>query len=171
MKKRYKGNLFLDSLFTLFIIDCDGVLTDGTIPRRFSIYDGLGLKMIMQKGVKVIIVSGATSDDIRKRANELNLTACYLGVENKENIVRSLIQSNGLNVNNVLYMGDDLNDLLAFKEVGLSIAPKNAIKEIKNNVNYITKKQGGAGAVREVCDLWLKYYGKNKSKNFSKKNI
>ena len=171
MVRRYKGNLFSDSLFILFIIDCDGVLTDGMIPRRFNIYDGLGLKMIMQKGVKVIILSGANSNDIQERANELNLTECYLGIKNKEKIVRNLIQSNGLNVNEVSYMGDDLNDLLALKEVGFPIAPKNAIKEVKKYVKYITKNQGGNGAVREVCNLWLKQYEKNKSKNFSKKNI
>ena len=155
MKKRYKGKLFGGSPL-LFILDCDGVLTDGMIPRRFNIYDGAGLTMLMQKGIKVVIVSGANSNDIQVRADELKLTGCFLGIKNKEIIVKQLIESNRIYPYEVIYMGDDLNDLNAFEEVGIKIAPRNATKEVKKHANYITNKKGGEGAIREVCDLWLK---------------
>jgi len=149
---------------TLLVLDCDGVLTDGTIPRRFSVYDGAGIKGFIDSGKKVIILSGAPWDrNLQERAEKLGIWHVFSGVKDKGLFLEFFLEANNINPEKVLYMGDDLNDLPAFRKAGISVAPKNAVKIIRNEADFVTKKEGGNGAVRELCDLLLKTDGNYKA--------
>jgi len=170
LKKRfcYRGMLRKRAcLIALLILDCDGVLTDGMLPRRFNIYDGLGIKRLVKTGINVMFISGSVNaEDIHLRAKDLGIKSCYTGIQNKEEAFKNLLIEKGIQSNQVAYMGDDINDLGAIRLAGFSVAPKNAVKEVLKKVHYITKREGGHGAVREICDLLCQYH--DQSKNIKK---
>ena len=148
----------------LLILDVDGVLTDGTVyyfdngveGKGFHIQDGLGMKRLMKRGIEIAIISGKASPATRHRLESLGVRHSYLGVgEDKGQSFLELKQKLGLVDENIVYVGDDLPDLPIMQQVGLSIAVANAVPEIKNLADHVTKRCGGEGAVREVCDMLL----------------
>lgn len=147
----------------LLILDVDGVLTDGTIwlsaqgeeLKRFHIHDGLGLKRIQNAGIIVAIISGRSSKSVSARMAELNIHHVYQGCADKVSVFEKLINELGIKPQEVAYMGDDLPDLPVMRLVGLSIAVANACPEVKNIAHWQTQKEGGMGAVREICDRLL----------------
>ena len=148
----------------LLILDVDGILTpgvlnyaeDGNDLKTFHIHDGLGLKLLQRFGIKVAIISGKTSQALKRRLEELGIKHIYLGHENKRAAYQELKQILTLNDHEIAYMGDDLPDLPLLLQVGWSISVPNAHPEVLQRVNFITKNFGGSGAVREVCDIILK---------------
>jgi 3-deoxy-D-manno-octulosonate 8-phosphate phosphatase (KDO 8-P phosphatase) len=149
-------------------LDVDGVLTDGTIIygndglelRVFDSQDGFGITNAIQKGIRVGIITGRKSDLIKRRANELGIVDIYEGSIDKVTPLKELKRIYRLEESEIAYIGDDILDLPILKKVGLSAAPQNAIHEVKMRVDYVTKVQGGHGAVREVIDLILKAQNK-----------
>ena len=149
----------------LLILDVDGVLTDGRITysstseevKSFHTHDGLGIKLLQMQKVNVAILTGRKSDVVTRRAKELGITVVIQNSQNKLNDLKQLMQSNfpHLTFDNIGYVGDDIQDLLAMQSVGLSFAPQNAHKTILEIADYTTKLSGGFGAVREVCDLLI----------------
>jgi 3-deoxy-D-manno-octulosonate 8-phosphate phosphatase (KDO 8-P phosphatase) len=147
----------------LLAMDIDGVLTDGGVyiseegneTRRFDIKDGLGLKKVMAEGIQVIWVSSGVCEAARSRANGLGIDEVHLGVVDKLGLLERICDENGITLDKVAYIGDDLTDVTALKRVGLACAPKDAVESIKRFTHYITEARGGHGAVREVCDLLL----------------
>jgi 3-deoxy-D-manno-octulosonate 8-phosphate phosphatase (KDO 8-P phosphatase) len=145
----------------LLALDSDGVLTDGGVYiaddgyefRRFDIKDGLGLKRVMQAGVKVAIISSASCEAVRVRADGLGIEHVYLGVQDKLTCLQQVCGHLGISMDQVAYMGDDLPDLEVFQVVGLSIAPADAVEEACQAVSYVTTASSGRGAVRELCCL------------------
>jgi len=155
----------------LLILDVDGVLTDGSIiysdnggeSKSFNVKDGLGIKMLLQGGIKVAIISGRNSRAVEYRAKDLGIKEVYQGVKDKVAIFDEILKRNKINPEEIGFMGDDLIDLPLLYRVGFAIGVADAVKEVKKAVDYVTKVPGGKGAVREVCELVLKSQGKWKT--------
>ncbi|MFL0354596.1 HAD family hydrolase [Xanthomarina sp. GH4-25] len=163
--KSYKE--YLEHITTL-IFDVDGVLTDGTITvtttgemlRTMNIKDGYALKTALDKGFNVCIISGGTNEGVRKRLEGLGLTDIYLGAHNKIEQLNDYLNKHQIEVKNVLYMGDDIPDYPVMTLVGLPCCPQDAVQEIKAISKYVSHKNGGKGAVRDVIEQVLKVQGK-----------
>ncbi len=152
----------------LLILDVDGVLTDGRIIMNdsgeeikcFHVRDGHGLRLLMNAGIHVVIITGRKSKTVEHRAKDLGIQEVYQGVENKESLVKKLMLQKKVDKEQVCCMGDDLPDLPMFNQVGVSIAVADACSELRTEADFVTRKRGGKGAVREVCELILKTQGK-----------
>jgi len=147
----------------LFITDVDGVLTDGSLIlgnngeefKSFNSQDGMGIKLLQKNDIKVAIITGRSSKIVENRAEELDIKEVYQGIDDKIKTFNNLLDKYSLNSNEVSYIGDDLNDLPVLNEVGLSFTVSNGVDKVKENVDYVTEKSGGKGAVREAAELIL----------------
>ena len=152
----------------LLALDVDGVLTDGTINignngeifKGFNAKDGLGISCALRSGVHIAIITGRKSEIIHKRAEELGISLLCEGVKDKYSELRRLAEELQLTQDEIAYMGDDLNDLPAFKAAGISFAPQDAVTEVITMANIVTTKCGGRGAVREAVENILKAQNK-----------
>ena len=146
-----------------FLMDVDGVMTDGTISlnengeetQKFSIYDGQGVSLLHAANIGVGILSGRKIPCVIRRADDLKIRDLSLGVTDKLASYHEMAQRHGLRDEEVAYMGDDLPDLPVLMAVGFSIAPGNAVTAVLKKVDWVTKRCGGAGAVREAIDFIL----------------
>ena len=165
-KDRDKASRILPSgleQIRLLAIDIDGVLTDGGVYvlddgsefRRFSIRDGLGLKRLIENGIRVAWLSNGNSQTALHRARHLGIDEVHLGVEDKATHLEGICESTGIPLIAVMFIGDDLTDLSAASRVGLFCAPRDAAEQVRNAADYVTEAKGGHGAVRELCDLLL----------------
>ena len=168
--KNYKEIL---SKIDTFIFDVDGVLTDGSLTvttdgemlRTMNVKDGYALKAALDSGYKIAIISGGTNEGVRTRLKALGVEFIYLGSHDKIKQLNSFINSSGVNMNNILYMGDDIPDIPVLKVVGLSCCPQDAVNEVKEVSTYVSNKNGGKGAVRDVIEQVMKIHGKWNSFN------
>ncbi len=151
----------------LLFLDVDGVLTDGRITlnengeevKTFDVKDGLGLKLLMNDGVEVVIVTGRRSRVVAHRARELGIREVYQGISDKRAVCKRLIAQKGLKKSEVGAVGDDLPDLAMFRESGLRITVADGAGEVREQADFITHKRGGYGAVRELSEWILKCRG------------
>ena len=151
----------------LLILDVDGVLTDGRITmnergeevKSFNVKDGLGLKILMSAGIEVVIITGRKSMVVEHRAKELGIEKVYQGIADKGKLCREIIGEKGLKRGEVCCIGDDLPDLAMFMEAGFNIAVADAVEEVREEADFVTRKKGGDGAVREACEWILKSRG------------
>lgn len=149
---------------TTFIFDVDGVLTDGSLllldngvqARRMNIKDGYALQLAVKTGYRVLIVSGAQSDQVKQRLEKLGVTDIHMSVADKKKLVGEYIQKNNLPISEVLYMGDDIPDLPVMSLVGLPCCPADAVNEIREAAVYISNVNGGLGCARDVIEKVLK---------------
>jgi 3-deoxy-D-manno-octulosonate 8-phosphate phosphatase (KDO 8-P phosphatase) len=145
----------------LLCLDVDGVLTDGHLywagpgvfSQRFSVKDGVGIKLLETAGVAVAILSAGDVPSGRDRARSLGLQHAYFGLTDKVATFRDLMQRVGLETAQTAFMGDELSDLPLLREVGVSFTVPDAPSEVRQAVDYVTRRPGGDGAVREVTDL------------------
>lgn len=145
----------------LLILDVDGVLTDGRlwysadreVLKVFHVQDGLGIKRLLQTGVKVAIISSQKNQAVFQRARELGISYIFQSERNKRIPYEKLVSQLQLDEKEIAYIGDDLPDLPVMQRVGLAIAVANAVPEVHSSAHWSTNKRGGEGAVREVCDL------------------
>ncbi|MCC7016541.1 MAG: HAD hydrolase family protein [Rhodospirillales bacterium] len=145
----------------LLSLDVDGVLTDGglyygdngTVTRKFNVQDGVGIKRVLALGVKVAFVSAGTTRSIHHRARTLGVRHVLSGVADKHAEIVKLSRSLGVPLAAVAHIGDDFNDLPLLKAVGLPLSVPNAVPEARASAHYVTRRCGGEGAVREICDL------------------
>ena len=157
-------------MIELLVLDVDGTLTNGEISytnsgeelKSFDVKDGLAIASWTKKyGKKVAIITGRSSKIVEKRAKELGITHLYQGVDNKDEILEQILQKENLTWQNVAAIGDDLNDYKMLKKAGLSFCVNDAVDDIKDIVDIVTKYNGGNGAVREMIEIILqKYYNK-----------
>lgn len=160
--KEYLANI------TTFIFDVDGVLTDGSITvttdgemlRTMSIKDGFGLKTAVDAGFNICIISGGSNEGVRKRLSGLGIKDIFLGAHNKIEQLNAYLDKHNIAKQQVLYMGDDIPDYPVMKLVGLPCCPQDAVAEIKGISKYISHKNGGKGAVRDVIEQVLKVHDK-----------
>ncbi|MBB4823637.1 N-acylneuraminate cytidylyltransferase [Sporosarcina luteola] len=149
----------------LFATDCDGVLTDagmyyskeGDALKKFNTKDGMGFALLKEHGVILAIITGENSEIVSKRAEKLGIEDVFLGCKDKVNAMNELLEKYNLTYEDVGYIGDDINDKNLLKKVGVSFAVNDAVEEIKKTVDFITEKNGGMGAIREIADLILSY--------------
>ncbi len=149
----------------MLALDVDGVLTDCRVfldesrewRRMFSIRDGYGLVRLREQGYKLAIITASKAKDIRERAQVLKIDYFHDGNLDKLTEFNLLLKNSGLKAEEVAYMGDDLFDIPVLKEVGFAATVPEAMEEVFPVVQYITKRPGGNGAVREVCELIIKY--------------
>ena len=151
----------------LMVLDVDGVLTDGRVAldadgreiKAFDVKDGLGLKRLMRAGIEVALVTGRASKAVSCRAAELGIEDVFMGIADKKAVCRKMMAEKGLCREAVCAMGDDLPDLAMFEESGLCIAVADAAREVRGRADYITRRRGGQGAVREAAEWILKCRG------------
>jgi 3-deoxy-D-manno-octulosonate 8-phosphate phosphatase (KDO 8-P phosphatase) len=136
------------------------LLENGLQARQMNIKDGLALQMAVKNGYKVVIVSGAASDPVINRFRYLGIEEIHLGIKDKLNFVQFFVDRNNLNWNEVLFMGDDLPDLLVLQKAGLPCCPADAAIEVKKISKYISAQKGGNGCVRDVIEKVLKLNGR-----------
>ena len=154
----------------LLAMDVDGVLTDGTLGyserdeiKRFHVADGLGLTSLRLMGYTVAWISGRESAAVSRRAAELKIPHLLSGARDKAASLRKLLPQTGIALEQTAYIGDDWNDLPAFEVVGIAIAVANAAPEVQCRADWITKREGGQAAVREVCDALLEATGRREA--------
>lgn len=152
----------------LLIMDVDGVLTDGRIVldeqgreiKSFDVKDGYGLVMLRQKGIKTAIISARSAKAVSARAKDLNIDKIFQDAYPKLHAYEKILKSLKLTDEEACFIGDDLPDVPVMERVGFAVAVPSAVPEVKRVCDYITQKDGGAGAVREVVELILKTQGK-----------
>ncbi len=166
--KQWKEALPRARNIKILLLDVDGVLTDGNIiytqdggeSKKFNTQDGFGLRILQNAGIEVGIITARSSEAVRRRAADLKLTHVFQGSNNKAVAYEQILEKTGLKPEQTAYMGDDWLDLTLLCRVGLALAPANAVFEVKQRAHYVTSKPGGAGAVREACELLLEAAGK-----------
>ena len=143
--------------------DVDGVLTDGGLYfseagetiKRFHTLDGHGLKLLQRAGITPVIITGRDSPALRTRLAALGITDAHFGTEDKRPAAESTLRQLGLDWAQAAAMGDDWPDLALLTRCAFACAPANAHTELLAQAHYVTQRPGGAGAVRELCDLLL----------------
>ena len=143
--------------------DVDGVLTDGGLYlseqgeaiKRFHTLDGHGLKLLQRVGITPAVITGRDSPALRLRLSALGIVHAHFGTEDKRPAAELTLKALGLDWSQAAAMGDDWPDLPVLTRCAFACAPANAQIDVLARVNYITALQGGAGAVRELCDLLL----------------
>lgn len=151
----------------LLLLDVDGVLTDRKIYytdnghecKAFNLHDGLGIKLLIQTGVEVGIITTRESSIVQKRMQELGVKHVYQGYSDKNIALEHITQSLKFNTQHIAYVGDDLPDLAIIRKVGLGIAVLDAIEYVRTHADWVTQAAGGQGAVREVCELIMRAQG------------
>lgn len=150
------------------IFDVDGVLTngivtvfpDGQLIRNMNIKDGYALKAAVKSGLRVCIISGGKNEGVRSRLQNLGITDIYLGAHNKTVQFNELVKKYDLQLENVLYMGDDIPDYPVMEKVGMPCCPSDAVREIQQVSKYISDKKGGEGCARDVIEQVMRVQGK-----------
>ncbi len=164
LENSYKKKL---NHITTFVFDIDGVLTDGKVyiandsdlMRVMHTKDGFAIKTALKKGYNVAIISGAQDENVIRRLKYLKIEDIYIKVENKLPVFQEYLNKKALKPEEVLYMGDDIPDLPVLQQVGLSAAPKDAVQEVLETVDYISHKKGGETCVRDVIEQVLRVQG------------
>jgi len=151
----------------LIVFDVDGVMTDGSLYlcddgqefKAFNSHDGLGMKMLKASGVEMAIITGRSSNVVIKRAENTGVAHFYQGVEDKLEALEHLAQKLGLELSQCAFMGDDVVDLPPMRRSGLALSVPAAPPLVKQHSHYVTTREGGHGAVREVVELIMQAQG------------
>ena len=145
------------------VLDVDGVMTTGVITmddhgnelKAFHAHDGYGVHALIQRGIRVAIMSGRRSAAVQRRAKELNITDVYQGLKDKSVALVEFAQTHGIKYTEIAHIGDDIPDLVLFEHVGLAVAVANAVPKLKETADLVLTRSGGDGAIREFSDLLL----------------
>ena len=151
----------------LIVLDVDGVLTDGAIildgkdsdTKRFHTLDGFGITLAKQAGIRFGIITGRISDAVKRRVDELKIDYYECGHFYKQEALQGIITSAALTSEQVLYMGDDVLDLVCKPHVGVFVAPANATTRVQQEADWVTNRKGGDAAVREMIETLLDLQG------------
>lgn len=151
----------------LVAFDVDGVMTDGSLTfledgreiKTYNAKDGLGAVMLSRASIITSIITARDNNAVKLRAQMIDIKELFMGQKNKLEALNILINKYNLKKEEIAYMGDDLPDLCVLREVGLKACPLDATVEVKGVCNFISSKNGGKGAVRELCDFILKAKG------------
>lgn len=160
LKSRKKTNRI-----THVVLDVDGVFTDGTVfysregelAKQFDMRDGMGLEILRENGVEVLVMTSEQSQLVAQRMKKLKIEEVYLGVKDKYALLQHLLINKSIELSNIAYLGDDVNDLANMCSVGWSITPNNATSAAKQHADVILTAQSGGGAIREACEFILNY--------------
>lgn len=153
---------------TTFILDVDGVLTDGKVLiteqgeflRMMSVKDGQAMKLAIGSGYNIFIITKGASLGVRKRLEILGVSHVYDKVTNKLAALEEIMSNHNITQDQILYMGDDLPDIICLKKAGIAACPADAVPEVQEVSQYIAQAKGGDGCVREVIERVMKVQGK-----------
>lgn len=156
------------SKINTFVFDVDGVLTDGKLMvmpdgefiRTMNIRDGYAMQLAIKKGYQIFIISGGHSKGVPIRLARLGIKEIHMGVTDKLSLLQELMKKHGVESNNMIYMGDDIPDVIAMKVAGIPCCPADAAVELKNLSTYISIKNGGEGCARDIIEQTMKLHGK-----------
>ena len=154
-------------MIKLIVMDVDGTLTNGKLYidnennalKAFNVKDGFAIAQWVKYGGVAAIITGKTSDIVKRRAEELGIQELAQGVGNKVVELNKLVEKYNFSLEEVAYIGDDINDLGVMSIVGFSACPNDAVKEVIERVDFVSAKNGGAGAVREIFEKIMKHNG------------
>ena len=163
----------LSRINTIFF-DVDGVFTDGSLYvsdnginiTKFNVHDGMACILLQEIGVDILILTARHSEAVVKRFKDLGIDKIFTEVLKKRAFIKDYAKTHNLNKNEIAMMGDDLQDLSAKDEVGMFFSTPNAVDIVKDNADYITKRSGGYGAIREICDLIINSRGSCSTSEF-----
>ncbi len=149
------------SRIKMVVFDVDGVMTDGSITydengveyKTFNAKDGQGIVMLTKAGIITAIITARENGTVKHRFENLGMTKLFMGQKNKTIALKQLVEEYDVTYSEIAYMGDDLPDLCVLKEVGLASCPNDAVGEVKEVCDFVSSKNGGRGAVRELTDL------------------
>jgi len=152
----------------VLLLDVDGVLTDGGIllhpdgeeSKVFNVRDGLGIRLLQRAEVEVGLISGRSSRVVARRAEDLGIELVVQGTLDKLPAYEGILAKRGLTDGEVAYVGDDIVDIPILKRVGLAVATAGAVPAVASCCHVITGRDGGRGAVREICELILQAQGR-----------
>ncbi len=162
-----KGNFNIMNKIKLVVLDVDGTLTDGKIyydslgneTKAFDVKDGMAIAQAIAHGIDIAIVTGRTSTIVDKRAKELGVKHIHQGIHDKVSVVDGIVKELNITYEDVMYIGDDINDLKIMKKVGWPACPKDAVEDVVKVCATCSKHKGGCGAVREIIESLLKAKG------------
>jgi 3-deoxy-D-manno-octulosonate 8-phosphate phosphatase (KDO 8-P phosphatase) len=148
------------SLIKTFVLDVDGVLTDGTLlafnsgeqARAFHIRDGFAIRHALRKGYRIAVISGREEEGVRKRLESLDIRDIFLGVDDKMKIFNTYINTYRLDPAHIAYMGDDVPDAEVMRRCAVAACPADAARDVREISNYTAQLNGGKGAVRELIE-------------------
>lgn len=160
-QKSMKANKRIEYL----VLDVDGVFTDGGIyyneggefAKKFDMRDGMGLEILRQNNVKVVVLTSENSELVAQRMKKLQIQNVFLGIKDKYSFLKHFLAAKNSSFESVAYVGDDVNDLANICSSGWSFAPADATEIVKMHADIILNNNSGAGAIREVCEILLKY--------------
>lgn len=163
--KNYKALL---TKINTFVFDYDGVFTNGTIIlqntgeplRTANVKDGYAIQLANKKGYRVVIISGGKSVSMTNRFKLLKINDVFLGVERKIEVFEKYLKDHNIDVQNTIYMGDDIPDYEVMRKAGVACCPADAAEEIRSISHYISHQNGGEGCVRDIIEQVLKVQGK-----------
>jgi len=155
----------------LLVLDVDGCLSDGKLiysadgieSKNFNVKDGLGISTWVKIGNHVAIITGRNSTIVERRAKELGVGHLHQGIKDKDRVLKEIVNSLGITLDEVAAIGDDLNDYHMLSLVGKSFTPKNGVKEIRELVQNVLSLDGGDGAVREMIDTLVDENGQREA--------
>ena len=155
----------------MLVLDVDGVLTDGKLYfdhngnelKAFNTRDGMGIKALQQSGIEVAVITGRTSEAVTQRMTQLGVQHVYQGREDKLSAFLHLLKETGLDAHQICFAGDDWIDLPVLLRAGLAVSVADAEDHVKDRAHWITQRNGGDGAVREICNLILKAQDKEQA--------
>ena len=165
MTTNYKENL-ID--IKAFMFDVDGVLTDGKLLisesgellRSMNVKDGFAVRFAIDNGYKIGIISGGTNEAVRNRLENLGIEEIHLKSHDKIIHFEDFVKKFGFDAKNILVMGDDIPDIPIIKAAGIGTCPQDAVPEVKSACQYVSKNNGGKGAVRDVIEQVMKIQNK-----------
>ena len=148
----------------LVISDVDGVLTDGGMyyneegeyMKKFNTRDSMGMELLLQKGIKTILMTRENSKIVKERVKKIKIVDLYSDVIKKEEMIPEILKKYDVSSDEIAYIGDDVNDVEIMKIVGFSATPFDGNFVVKENVDYTCKMEGGKGAFREIADLLIR---------------
>ncbi len=151
----------------LVAFDVDGVFTDGRFylsddgieSKAFNTQDGFGIRQLIRSGISVAVISGRKSEAVKRRMAELEVQHVVQGCQDKVAALDGIIEALGISAEECIYVGDDIPDLPLLQHVGVAVAVRNAVAQVRDICDYTTAAMGGCGAVREVCDLLISARG------------
>lgn len=151
-------------MIKIIVVDIDGTLTDGGIYygnseleiKKFNVRDAAGVLGAEAVGIDVMFLTGRESDAVARRAYDLKVKYCVQGISNKCDYLDRFLRENRIDSQDVLYIGDDLNDLAVMKKVGHAACPADAADEVIDVCEYVSSQKGGYGAVRDIIFHYLK---------------
>ena len=149
----------------MLVMDVDGIMTDtrimldanGEWKRFFSVRDGVGIQQLRKHNYKTAVITGACSEDVRKRMQHLKIDYFFENKLDKAPAYEELKEEAGMSDDEIAYIGDDIFDIPLLQMAAFSASVPEAVAEVRKECDYITVNKGGYGAVRELCDLILRH--------------